>query len=137
MNKIYDTFRPEGFETINAYLFAQDPAGLIEFFKNALYAEELLRTVHEESGTIMNVIMKIGYSCFMIGQARNQFSDIRGSFYLFAEDVDALHKRALEFGAIEEFEPADMEYGDRQSGIIDPAGNYWWISKRLERKPYS
>lgn len=26
-----------------------------------------------------------------------------------------------------EFEPADMDYQDRQSGIIDPGGNYWWI----------
>lgn len=47
-----------------------------------------------------------------------------------------IHKKAVENGAKVEFEPLDMSYGDRQSGIIDPSGNYWWISKRLENKGY-
>jgi len=29
-----------------------------------------------------------------------------------------------------------MPYEDRKSGIIDPSGNYWWISKRLIEKGY-
>ena len=47
-----------------------------------------------------------------------------------------MHRRAIENGAILEFEPADMPYDDRQSGIIDPCGNYWWISTRLVKKGY-
>jgi PhnB protein len=27
-------------------------------------------------------------------------------------------------------------YDDRQGGIVDPAGNIWWISQRLVDKPY-
>ncbi len=58
------------------------------------------------------------------------------SFYLYVEDVDMMHSRAIENGAILEFEPADMPYDDRQSGIMDPCGNYWWISTRLVKKGY-
>lgn len=72
----------------------------------------------------------------MLSQARGQFKNMRTAFYLFTNDVDELHDRAIQHGATAEFEPADMPYGDRQSGIIDPSGNYWWISKRLTQKNY-
>ena len=44
MNKIYDTYRPEGFGTVNGYLFAENPKELIEFLKKAFYAEEVNRS---------------------------------------------------------------------------------------------
>lgn len=136
MNKIFDTYRPEGFGTVSAYLMAENPEVLIDFLKNAFYAEELDRSINPKNGAIANAILKIGSTCFMISQARGQFLNMRTSFYLFVTNVDEMHKRALEFGAKLEFAPADMDYEDRQSGIIDPSGNYWWISKRLVEKNY-
>jgi uncharacterized glyoxalase superfamily protein PhnB len=29
-------------------------------------------------------------------------------------------------------EPADQFYGDRNAGIRDPQGNYWWIATHVE-----
>jgi uncharacterized glyoxalase superfamily protein PhnB len=136
MNKIFDTYRPEGFETVNGYLFVKNPKELIDFFKKAFYAKEINRSVNPKNGDIANVIVKIGSSCFMISQARGQFLGMRTAFYLYVDNVDDFHKRAVEYGAKVEFEPADMDYQDRQSGIIDPSGNYWWISKRLVKKGY-
>lgn len=136
MNKIFATFRPEGFGTVSAYLMVENPIELIDFLKKAFYAEEIDRTVIPQNGTIANVILKIGSSCFMISQARGQYLNMRTSFYLYVDDVDKMHKRAVENGAKVEFEPADMVYQDRQSGVIDPSGNYWWISKRLVKKGY-
>lgn len=136
MNNVFNTFRPEGFGTVSSYLFVENPKELIRFLKNAFYAEELNRSINPNNGDLANVILKIGSSCFMISQARGQFLNMRAAFYLYVENVDEIHKRAVEHGAKVEFEPTDMEYGDRQSGIIDPSGNYWWISKRLEKKGY-
>lgn len=135
MNKIFDTYRPEGFRTVNGYLFVTNPSELIAFLKNAFYANEINRSTNP-NGEIANVILKIGDSCFMISQAREPFLNMRTSFYLFVDDVDNIHERAIKYGAQVELEPADMDYGDRQSGIIDPSGNYWWISKRLVNKGY-
>ncbi|MFZ1664453.1 MAG: VOC family protein [Flavobacteriales bacterium] len=137
MNAHFQTYIPEGFATVNAYLFVEDPNNLITFLKNAFFAEELNRSVNETTGEIQNCILKVGTSCFMISQARDQFLGMRTALYLYVDDVDVMHKRALENGAKEEFPPADMPYEDRQSGIIDPCGNYWWISKRLVRKGYA
>jgi len=136
MNKIFDTYRPEGFGTVSAYVMVQNPIELIDFLKNAFYAEELDRSINPETDEIANVILKIGTSCFMISQARDQYLNMRTSFYLFVDNVDEMHQRAIDFGAKVEFDPADMPYEDRQSGIIDPSGNYWWISKRLVEKNY-
>ena len=50
----------------------------------------------------------------MISQAREQFLNMRAAFYLFVDDVEEVHQRAIEYGAQVEFEPTDMPYGDRQ-----------------------
>lgn len=136
MHEIFDTFRPVGFGTVNAYLFVENPIELIAFLKGAFYAEELNRSINSKNGEIANVILKIGDSCFMISQAREQFLHMRAAFYLYVNNVDEIHKRAVEYGAKVEFEPENMDYQDRQSGIIDPSGNYWWISKRLVNESY-
>lgn len=136
MNKVFDTYRPGGFGTVSPYLMAENPQELIDFLKNAFYAEEIHRSVNPKTGDIANAILKIGTSCFMISQARGQYLDMRTSLYLYVDDVDKMHKRAVENGAKVEFEPMDMPYDDRQSGVIDPAGNYWWISKRLVEEDY-
>lgn len=136
MNKIFETYRPKGFGTVSSYLFSENPVELIDFLKNTFFAEEIDRSLNPKTGQIANVILKIGDTCFMISQASGQFLNMRSAFYLFVDNVDEMHERAIKNGAKLEFEPADMPYEDRQSGIIDPSGNYWWISKRLVEKGY-
>lgn len=135
MNKLFETYKPEGFHSVNPYLFVDDPLALIDFLKNVFYASEVSRSL-TPNGDIANVILRIGDSCFMISQARAEFIGMKTSLYLYVDDVDSIHERAVSFGAKVSFEPADMPYGDRQSGIVDPCGNYWWISKRQEEKGY-
>ena len=135
MNNIYDTYQPNGFTNVNSYLFTEDPQGLIDFLKQSFYATELNRTVSED-GIIRNCILKIGNTCFMIAQANGEFMGMRTALYLYTNDVDTLHNNALANGAKEILTPAMMDYGDYQGGICDPAGNYWWISKRQEEQDY-
>ena len=135
-NSIYNTYRPTGFGTIFPYIMVENAEGLIRFLKDAFYAEKLHVTMNPTTGRIANCIMRIGETNFMISPARDKDAGMRTSFYLYTEEPDALYKRALEHGATSEFEPTDMPYGDRQGGIIDPSGNYWWISKRIDRCDY-
>lgn len=134
MNPIYDTYIPENFSTINSYLMVSNPAELIDFLKKAFYAEEKSRTMRGD--VIANVILQIGHSSIMVSQARGEFNGMKTSFYLYVNDVDLMHQRALDHGATENYPPGDQDYGDRQSGVIDPSGNYWWISTRLVEGPY-
>lgn len=136
MEKIFDTFKPDGFGNVAPYIIAANPEELIKFLKNAFFARELNRSTNPETGHIANCILKIGDTCIMITQARDEFPNSNAAFYLYVDDVDELHKRAIQHGATPLFEPADMPYEDRQSGILDTSGNYWWISKRLKNKGY-
>lgn len=132
----FDTFRPNGFHTLNTYLFVADPQLEIDFLKKAFHAQEINRTINDKTGEIANCILKIGDSCFMISQARGDFENMRTAFYLFVENVDEVYQNALKQGATDCLAPKAMSYDDYQGGIIDPAGNYWWISKRMVDKEY-
>ena len=120
MNDILNTYKPDNFHTVTPYLFVDKPQLLIDFLKNAFFAKEINRSVNPTNGDIANCILQIGDTCFMISQAREQFEGMRTALYLFVDDVEAVHQRAVDNGAKIEFEPADMPYEDRQSGIIDP-----------------
>lgn len=136
MKSVYNTYRPVGFHTVSPYIFTEKPLELIDFLKQAFFAEELNRTTEDGSGRIQNCILKIGDSCFMISEAIEPFLGMRTSFYLYTEDVDTLYREALKHGAESVMEPMEMSYMDYQGGVKDPAGNYWWISKRMVEKPY-
>jgi PhnB protein len=58
------------------------------------------------------------------------------SYYLYVENADSAHARALAAGAVELMPVQDMPYGDRQSGVRDAHGNLWWLSQRLVPGPY-
>lgn len=136
MENIFNTYKPEGFHTVTPYIMVDKTQVLIDFMKNAFFAKEINRSINPTNGDIANCILQIGDTCFMVSQAREQYTGMRTSFYLYVDDVEAIHKRAIENGAKVEFEPENMPYEDRQSGVIDPCGNYWWISKRLVEKAY-
>ena len=55
-----------------------------------------------------------------------------GAIYLYVNDTDATYKRALQAGASSVMEPADQFYGDRNAGVKDPVGNFWWIATHKE-----
>lgn len=136
MEQIYQTYHPEGFHSLNAYLFTDQPGPYIDFLKRAFLAEEHSRTVHPENGRIQNCILSVGDSCFMVSQSSPRFPAGQTAFYLFVSDVDAMYTRALNAGASSEMEPGDMDYGDRQAGVRDMAGHIWWISMRLQKTGY-
>jgi PhnB protein len=52
--------------------------------------------------------------------------------YVFVDDVDDAHKRAVEAGAISMVEPKDRPYGHRNSQIRDPFGNVWRLAMQRE-----
>jgi len=135
MKNVFDTYKPVGFSTVNSYLFTANPQQLIDYLKDAFYATELSRT-QSDDGIIRNCILKIGESAFMIAQGTGEFATMRTALYLYVNDVDAVFENAVKAGGEIVFQPEDMDYGDRQGGVKDVAGNYWWVSKRLEQKDY-
>jgi PhnB protein len=122
---------PDGYHSVTPYLTVADLPRMLEFVQAAFGA-----TIHEaisgEDGRIRHAEVQLGDSKIMIGQAREDYPPRPGSLYLYVEDTDANYRRAIEAGAKSLMEPADQFYGDRNAGVEDPLGNYWWIATHVE-----
>jgi PhnB protein len=72
----------------------------------------------------------------MVTEAGRGFDAMPASYYLYVDNADAAQKRAIAAGAVEVSPVRDQPYGDRQGGVRDMHGNYWWISQRLVEGSY-
>lgn len=123
---------PAGYHTITPYITVPDARAEIEFLKRAFGAQTTETLSEDSEGHIRHAELRIGDSMLMLGQARDQWKARPTGFYLYVEDCDAWYKRAMAAGAKSLMEPADQFYGDRNAGVEDPVGNYWWIGTRVE-----
>lgn len=122
---------PDGFHTVTPYLMVEDADGLIAFLEQAFGAT--LRGRHDgPDGRMMHAELQIGDSRVMMGQATGEWPAMPAMLHLYVEDADAVFRRAVEAGARVVREPEDQFYGDRSGGVVDPTGNQWWISTRVE-----
>ena len=55
------------------------------------------------------------------------------SFYMYVDEVDSSYQQAIKNGATSLNEPGDRFYGNRDCGVIDIKGNYWFIASRIEQ----
>lgn len=127
---------PEGYHTITPQLTLDDAAGTIEWYKKALGAEELGRSVGPD-GKIMHAEIKIGDSRVMVndvvmGKGPKALGGSPASLWLFVDNSDALFQRAVGAGAKVSMPMADQFWGDRAGAVVDPAGYTWWLATRKE-----
>ena len=125
---------PDGYHTITPYLTVPGVAKLIEFMQQA-FGAEVTERMAQPDGAIAHAEVRIGDSVVMMGEAGGEWEPMPSGIYLYVEDADAVYRKALEAGATSLREPADQFYGDRQVGVKDPSGNYWWISTHIEDVP--
>lgn len=124
-------FVPEGLHTVTPYITIQNVAKLIEFVTRVFGAEEREKVTRPD-GSIMHAEVRIGDSVIMMGEPQGGVQSMPCSLYVYVRDTDAAYRRALDAGAASMMEPADQFYGDRNSGVMDPLGNVWWIGTHQE-----
>lgn len=124
---------PEGFHSVTPYLLVTQPEALIAFAVQAFSAVEEHRSTRPD-GSVLEAQLRIGDSVLMVSGVEDAAA-MPGSLYLYVEDADASHARALQAGA----EPAspleDAPQGDRRGSVRDCCGNQWWIATRQETVP--
>ena len=127
---------PQGYHTITPQLTLNNAAKTIDWYKKALGAEEVSRSVGPD-GKIMHAEIKIGDSRVMVndvmmGKGPKEFGGSPASLWLYVNDSDALFNRAVAAGAEVRMPLADQFWGDRGGAIGDPEGYSWWIATRVE-----
>lgn len=121
---------PEGYHSITPYVTAPSADALIAFLQ-AAFDGRLHQHIARDDGTVAHAEVEIGDSRLMLCDATEALAPATASLYLYVADADAVYHRALAAGANSLMEPADMAYGDRHGGVVDPAGNRWWIAQQL------
>ena len=120
---------PRGFRMVTPYLVAADGLGLLEFAKQGLGAEEIMRAVMP---TGVHAEVRFGDTRLMMGGglAGKKFpgSLQPNALHIYVEDVDAVTQKAVAAGATLIDPVRDQEYGERSSTVRDQAGNYWYIA---------
>jgi PhnB protein len=122
---------PDGYHRVTPYLLVKGVAELVEFCKQAFGAHEVARHLHPD-GTVGHAEIRIGDSMVMMGEAREEWPARPSCIYMYVTDTDATYRQAIQAGATSLSEPVDQYYGDRSGGVMDPSGNYWWISTHIE-----
>jgi PhnB protein len=132
---------PEGHHTVTPHLIMDNAAQGIDWYKKALGAEELARSVGPD-GKIMHAEIRIGDSLIMLNDAMGGGKGPRAiggspvSLWIYVEDCDALFNRAVAAGAQVPPGPmgqmADQFWGDRAGTFTDPEGYHWTIATRKE-----
>lgn len=130
---------PKGFHTITPSLICADAPKAIDFYKKALGAEEVMR-VPGPDGRIMYAELRIGDSTLMLGdempeqgmKGPTSFGGTPVSFFVYAEDVDAAWKRAIDAGGKQIMALENQFWGDRAGCFEDPAGHQWWLAQRIK-----
>jgi len=125
---------PEGSPTVTPYLAVRGVAELIDFLKAVFDAREIDRLTLPD-GRIMNAAVAIGTSRVMMGDPGDRPSET-AMLYVYVQDCDAVHAKALAAGATSLVAPADMFYGDRTAAFQDASGNKWWVATHKEDVPH-
>ena len=122
---------PEGHPRVSPYLIVHRAARLLDFM-TAVFAAQVLTRHTTPDGDVMHAEARIGDSVVMIGGAGEKWPPIPAALHIYVEDVDALHRRAVEWGATSVSGPADQFYGDRSATVKDDSGTTWFISTHVE-----
>ncbi len=111
---------PDGWHSVTPRIVADDTAGLVEFLRRAFGATGELRADRP-------TVMRIGDSVIMVSSVGPREA-MPAFLYVYVDDADITHRRALEAGARSIEEPSDTPYGDRRGMVEDRWGNVWQIA---------
>jgi PhnB protein len=128
---------PEGYHTITPQLSLDNAAQTIDWYKRALGAEEIGRSLGPD-GKVMHAEIKIGNSRIMVNDVMQgskgpqALGGSPASMWLYVDNSDQLFNRAVAEGANVQMPMADQFWGDRAGSFADPSGYTWWIATRKE-----
>lgn len=125
------SFIPVGYSNISPYLICKGADKVIEFLIHT-FNSEILDINKSADGTIMHATAKIGSGTIMLSEGSDKFPPMPAMIHVYVENCDEAYKRAVEAHGESIREPQNEFYGDRSSGVKDPAGNHWWISTHIE-----
>ncbi len=131
---------PDGWHTATPHITVKGADKAIEFYKKAFGAQEIVRMPGPGGQGIMHAEIKIGDSMIMLNdelpgmgeQSPQTLGGRTASIFLYVEDADAVHAKAVAAGGTARMPVTEMFWGDRMGRIADPFGHEWAISTHTQ-----
>ena len=105
-------FQPDGWPTVTPRIITPDASGLVAFIKTVFDAQGALHPGRPAE-------LRIGDSLLMVSDGGGQREAFPAFLYVYVEDIDATHARALAANAVSIEAPFDTPYGDRRAMVKD------------------
>jgi PhnB protein len=129
---------PKGYHAVTPGLSVKGAAEFIKFCQKAFGAKVIGRMAGP-GGSVAHAELLIGDSHLMCGEempgGNKSAASLSGTpvqLYLHVENCDKVFKKAVAAGASVRMPHGDMFWGDRMGSVVDPFGNVWGISTRIE-----
>lgn len=129
------SYKPEGYHSVTPYLVTEKADEVIAFIKKVFDAKPKGEAMMTPEGKIGHAEFYIGDSIVMISNSSDMHKAMPSMLYLYIPDVDSTYKKAIAAGATSMREPEDAFYGDRTAGLMDVAGNQWWLGAHQQDIP--
>lgn len=111
---------PDGYRTVTPRIAVDDVVAQVEFLRDTFDA-----TGEVPDGRPAEIM--IGDSLVMIGPIVDR-EPFPAFLYVYVQDADETHARAVAAGAETIEAPVDTPYGDRRAMVRDPFGNLFQIA---------
>ncbi len=129
---------PEGFHTITPYIAVVGAKAAIAHYEAALGATSAMVMTLPGSDKVMHACLQLGTSKFFLcdenpDQGMPAPQDGKGGthLYVYFDDVDSAHAKAVAAGMTEISLPTDMFWGDRMSVLRCKYGHNWTLATHM------
>jgi len=130
---------PTGYAGVTPYLIVRDAARMLDFYRKAFGATEVMR-LPAPGGKIGHAEIKIGEGVVMLADESPEMGHsspqtIGGTpitLMFYVPNVDAQFARAIAAGGTVKHPLKDQFYGDRSGTLVDPSGHIWTIATHIE-----
>ncbi|MGF1606030.1 MAG: VOC family protein [Rhodothalassiaceae bacterium] len=122
---------PDGFRSVQPFLIVSDLEAEMRFLQQALDGKPGA-VIPDEAGKPRYGEIAVGDSVIMLSRADQSGQTMPAMLYLYVEDADAHHRRAIEAGATELFEIGNQPYGDRHGVVQTANGVCYCIATHVE-----
>jgi PhnB protein len=119
---------PKNHQAVMPYLMLNDSRRFIEFAKSVFDAVPGMQRMRDDNeGLIMHAEISIQGITIMFADTNDQWPVANANLFVYVDDADIVHQRAIDHGASTIMDLSDQDYG-RTCGVLDPFGNTWWIT---------
>jgi len=128
---------PSQSSSVSPHLTVRDVKAAAEFYAKA-FGFTIKMMLPGPAGKIMHAQLNHGMSVIMIGPEsieRGMKAPVTSgqnpavSLFIYVDDVDATHSRALAAGAKELLAPSEQFFGARTSVVLDGDGHQWMLAQ--------